>query len=229
MARRFGDQLLDDLNYGSDASIDGFAQKTVLAHVNLAANMEANDNFQVLGKLGGAIQWSFLVTRALVGEANAHLRFQQDFDGLNNGDWDTADNSFTLGLHQVGCVYDRGSNANDPTFYIDGDTVATVELLPPLGNSVSDAEQDARSGPTNVQSDLGCLVYVDTLLSAAAVNRHRWWGMAPGGPSTMEVWHPFYTDSLVNKGTAVANAVATGTEVVSMVKPMRPGCGGGGI
>jgi hypothetical protein len=224
MARSIDNGAGDSIDYGSDASIDDFILKSfcMWQQIDLVVNTENSS-----GKFSGANDWSVDSARALAAEANAHLRFRQDFTTVD-GDWAQANNSLTLGVDQaVALTYDRGATANNPSSWVNGTSVAMASVVVPVGASNGDAANSLSMGPDGgVQvRTVGWFVYNNTTLTAADANRHRWHGMAPGGPSTMDVWHPFVTDSTVNKGTATADAALTGTTMVSIPKVSRPGCG----
>jgi hypothetical protein len=218
MARSFTSG--DSITLGSDASIDDYTTKNIFAWVQ-SAPAAGNSGVQV-SKLTG---WGFFTTRALALEANNHLLLQQDFS-TSDGAWVTANNTITQSVDTaVGVVYNRSAAGNTPTFYVNGATSSTTTSSVPIGSSVADAAGSLDLSSSVQDWVIGHLIYDDVAFTAADANRHKWWGMAPGGPSTVSVYHPMWTDHTTNKGTATADLSLTGTAVVSMPKVMRPGCG----
>lgn len=229
MARNF-DGADDWIDFGSDASIDAFSSKTFAAWV-----IKDDDAVERIGGKEEAgvtpTGWTLQHNRTAA-VSTGHLTFRQDFTGTD-GLWSSPNNGVPFGtLHEVGVTYDRGSTANDPVFYVDGVSVAVTETTPPTLNSEPDSAHVLRIGAAGDGSGdfdgrMMAFVYDNTLFTAAAMNRHRWWGMGPGGHSTMKVWHPLWSDSLANKGTATADGTANGTNMASIAKLLRaPALGG---
>lgn len=155
-----------------------------------------------------------------------HMGITRDFSS-SLGAWSggTAINAST---HHFVVSHD-GNVANDPRIVVDGVAETVTEDVAPSGTLDADAANnliagESSSGTNDLDGAIMCLTIYSGILSAAEENRHRWWGCAPGGPSTMLVWHPFYTEALVNKGTGTATGVATNTTVVNLPVPtVRPG------
>jgi len=122
-----------------------------------------------------------------------------------------------------------------PVIYVNGVSQTVAVNTAPAGTQSSDAAGTLAAGETTTglndyDGRLAFWCYDSTLWDAAKVNRHYWWGCAPGGPSTVKVWHPFWTSDLGNRGTAVADGTATGTSMASLPRVERMwgsmmGCG----
>lgn len=143
---------------------------------------------------------------------------------------------FTAGvLRHVVVTYNGAATGNDPVCFINKVSQTITEDVAPSGTLSADAAQqltlgETSSGGNDLDGLLGFYCYDNQVWDAAMVNRHFWWGVAPGGPSTVKVWHPFWTSETNNKGTATANASLTGTTMVSIPKVERMwasmmGCG----
>lgn len=151
------------------------------------------------------------------------------------GQWITGDISLNV-WHHLAVIYDQGATTNDPTVYVDGQTVSVTESATPVGTKPTGGDSMKIGIATNGGAPCECTIGnhtfdVGTLWTAAEVNRHMWWGMAPGGPSTMESWYPFWTDDLKQKGTAGGDLTASGPTMASMPKVQRPSsaCMGFGV
>ena len=195
-------------NLGSDVSIDDYSQKSVLGHyrTQIGTNqthdiVEKSDNNAVTPT---GFQKSLV--RALAGEANCHVLYTQNFS-LTDGTWVTANNSVARLVPQhIAVVYDRGGTGNDPDIYIEGTLQAETETGTPTGAAnIADDAENLDLVTSSPDEYVAFLCIDQTLYTAADVNRHRWWGVAPGGPSTVDIWHPFLSSSnTLNKGTATA-------------------------
>lgn len=206
MARDFNGTN-EKIDFGSDASIDGFTtltyamwiQRDVTTVFHVLAHKEEDNT--------GGSRFNSTHTN--------FLSFVQQFDGASDGSWVTSADTVGTGVRHVAVTYDRGATTNDPTFYIDGVSQSITEEATPVGTSVSDAANSLVLGEVRGALDYdgrqGWLVYHDAILTATEINRHRWWGCAPGGPSTVKVWQPMWTTDLTNKGTSTATGTATGT------------------
>lgn len=232
MARHF-DGTNDNLSMGSDASIDDFTAKSMLmwaypssGGVNMDDDLLSKSNGVVLNPTG----WQFGVATVNPTNNSGNLRFTQDFS-TTDGTWVTANNTAnteTEGGTHYASTYNRSATDNDPVIYVNGSSLALTETGTPLGSSNGDAAQNLKAGEddggnNDYSGDMGFLVYDNTIMTAADVNRHRWWGCAPGGPSTVDVWLPMWTDDLKNKGTAgsAADATATGTSMSVYIESLQ--------
>lgn len=206
MGRDF-DGTNDRLDFGSDASIDDYPAMTMCAWVR--PDSAATDDL-ILGKPGAAAGGPNFYC------GNTRLRFYRPH-ATTDGDWNSGAGSLPTGaLRHVAVTYDRGSVANDPIFYVDGVAQVTTEVAAPVGAVDADAASvlfsgEAGGGFNDLNGLLAHLVYHDAVLSAAEINRARFWGSPRGGPSTVKMWHPLWTNDLANRGTAVAPGAATGT------------------
>lgn len=202
-----------EINFGSDASIDGNNPKGVLVWVNhtiAAGNVGQLVRKDTVGIGPAGTGWTVAIERAAALDTG-HVEFRQEFD-TTDGIWDTPDNSLPNGaLRAVAVGYNHGATGNDPDIHINATLEAEAETGVPTGAAVSDAANDLRLGSTGAvpgaSGTFGFFVYDNTHFTAAQANRHRWWGY-PGGP--VDVWHPLWTESLTNKGTATANGTLSG-------------------
>lgn len=218
MARDF-DGANDQLNLGSNASVDGFTQMSVAAWVQ--RDVDAQQCFAAKDR--GTIGW--LLTFSGSGGGSV-LDLTRMFSGTD-GEWKGGSIPINE-LHHVAIVYDGGATGNAPTIYVDGASVSVTTVTSPTGTADSDAAQSLFVGETGAGTfDYDGAVqnfsYVSGLWTADQVNRAKWWGR-PGGAQA--VYHPMFTTKLANEGTATADATATGTAVRSLPRVVRPGCGG---
>lgn len=188
------------ITMGSDASVDAFNPKSGFLYTNASPSAGAA-GFQFTKTTG----WTFVHTRAVALETAGHLTLQTDWSTID-GTWVTANNTVPSNSDvQVGYTYNNASTANDPVLYINGASSAISETSVPTGSAVSDAAATLDFLASTTDTVIGFLVYDDVAFTAADANRHRWWGCAPGGPSTVSVWHPMWTTESANKGTAIAD------------------------
>jgi len=210
MARDFNGSN-ERINFAEDAALDDLAPRTLSAWTRCdtatQTTIVSKGTFAASGTGSG---WQF--------ENNGAV---PTFD-LKVG-FDSSRGRFEMGSEAVGqllhvvCVYDHSSDANNPTFYVNGTSVSVTEPLTPAGSYNGDSGADVifgerPSGSGDFNGLLGHVVIDSAAWDAAAVNRARWWGCSPGGPSTVEFWVPLWTSDLSNKGTATAaDGTATGT------------------
>lgn len=226
MGRDF-DGVDDNVSYGSDASIDAFTAKTVMFWI--VPNTGASNIDAVVAKGPGGYfdTWSVNVDD---NGGSDRIRLAQDF-ATTDGDWASPGGSITdNGIFAVTVTHDGTTSA--PTIYINGASQSITTITAPAGAMNSDAAGNLRAGTTGdgtggpYTGKIGHLVYHNAVLSAADANRHRWWGCAPGGPSTVKVWQPMWTSDLSNRGTATANGTATGTTMDNASLPRVERCWG---
>ena len=221
MARDF-DGADDQISFGSDASIDDFAQKTISFYLRADGTGSLYD--LILGK--GSASWGLAWNTFTTPDA---IDFYQAWSGANDAQWQTLGGEYVAGqIKHVAVVWDNSLDTNTPTIYIAGVAV-TVTLT---GTTLAPADSDAANslvmgqdagGGSDLDGAVQHFAYANALWTAEQVNRARWWGR-PGG--ALAVYHPFVTDKLANEGTATANGTATGTTVASLVTPVqRPGMG----
>ncbi len=128
----------------------------------------------------------------------------------------------------IGWTYDGSSLAAGALIYVDGVSQAKTDIADTLSATILNdvpAQLGARNGAAApaffLDGKIGFVVVAAGVLTAADVNRHRWWGCAPGGPSTMRSWHPLWTDSLIDKGTAGGDGTASGTAMFALPRVER--------
>ena len=217
MARDF-DGTNDNVDFASDASIDGFTSQTIAFW---AQNDAGNNVFDVWANkwTDDVTNTGWRVTRNSFNTPDS-IQFLRNFIGSiaewYGGDWGT-------GLTHIVITYDNTSTANDPIIYQDGSIVSLTEVTAPVGTANSDASStlrigEAGDGSADADGRIMAFCYDNAIWSAAQVNRARWWGTPGGG---VEVYHPMWISDLTNKGTATANGTATGTTVASLPRVER--------
>lgn len=224
MARDF-DGTDDKLSLGSDASIDAFVSRTVAMWLRLDS---ASSYAMLSAKDGPATISGFALARNF---GATTLTITQTWDGnATEARWNVDTDPGTT-LRHVVITYNNSSATNDPAAWIDGASSGVTESVAPGTTADSDAAKnlvlgEGEDGGGDLDGLIGFYCYDNTVWDSATVNRHRWWGCAPGGPSSVKVWHPFWSASLTNKGTATANATATGTTVNNAGVPRVERCWG---
>jgi hypothetical protein len=218
MARDF-DGTNDNISFGSDASIDGFTSKFFLMWIEKDVT---DAEYQLIAKDRTNSAWGV----RLMANANSNVvRLNQQFSGTD-GAWSSTD-PVTTGLTHIAMSYNGSATTNDPDFYINGVFQTTTELSTPTGTIDTDAAVNLLVGESGVgtidfNGAIQNMIYGSGTLTAAQVNRHRWWGRIGGATA---VQHPLLTTKLTNEGTATANGTATGTAMRSLPRTVRPGCG----
>lgn len=220
MARAFNGTN-QNINYGSDASIDAFTTKTISMWINRSAAASA----AVLVKDRLNTGWVFRIR-----SATDVLSYFDDFS-TTDANWET-NAAVGTGMLHIGMTYDNSSVSNNVVFYINGVVAPSANTIAPVGTVVSDAAQSMISGETGAgtldyNGDMGWIIYHDTIWTAAQINMARWWGTPFQG---VKVYHPLVTTSLINKGTATANGTATGATMSNIPRVERNwgmlmGCG----
>lgn len=128
------------ISFGSASILDNIFDGggTAMAWIRLSTWGE-NSRGRIWNKASGtqpAGGWAFW-TSSLYN----YLAFAHDF-GTTYGAWGTATNSIVLNtIYHVAVTYDNGSTANNPTMYINGQSVSVVEDSTPSGTRISDATQ----------------------------------------------------------------------------------------
>lgn len=223
MARSFNGSG-DDIDLGSDASIDDFTQRTIALWIRADAGA---DNFDVfVSKNPASAGWR--ASWQTFGGVSA-FQFAQRWDAL--AEWKGTDTLSAGVWRHLAIVYDGSSASNDPIMYVDGTSVALTETTAPVGTHVGDGGAalklgELANGTNGFAGAIAHFVYDNTLWTAAEVNRHRWTGRGRGSSSAVIL--PMWTDKLTNEGSAgaAANGTATGTTVVAAAIPVvRPGMG----
>jgi hypothetical protein len=205
------------ISFGSDASIDGYASKTIAFHIYHSLSGASNTRV-IVAKSNGMLTPNGWIVNVVQGTGNSgRIEFIQDWS-LTDGQWQTPTSSLSSNqTHSVAIVYSSSATGNDPTIYIDGVSQTLTEVTSPSGSVGSDAAQNLILGTTDAGTNLlgghiEHFTYDNTLWTAAQVNRHHWYGR-PGG--AVQVYHPLWTETLTNKGTATADGTNSGTTVVN--------------
>lgn len=149
--------------------------------------------------------------------------------------WDSDDRA-TGTWHSCAATIDRSTlSTGTPDMWVNGSSV-TPTRSETGGSTALTGDDTVRlgenaSGGADLNARIGPFAIIGSAIVAADANRFHWWGAAPGGPSTMEVWLPLWTDNLRNKGVGGDIAyTATGTTMTAMPKIERcwastMGCG----
>lgn len=220
MARNF-DGTNDNVDFGSDASIGNFTAFTVIGWVDVQTPASNSDFWT--SKNGGT-----------------ELGWQTSFNTFGNicdfyRVFSTTPGAWTwvkpaTGVHHIAITYDGGSTSNSPVAIIDGTSQSVTTSTTPVGTLGNDSSHPLRlgenaSGGQDFQGKVGWYSYHNAVLSAADINRARWWGRPIGG---LKVYHPLVTDKLANEGSATADGTATGSAMTFLAAPVvRPGSGMG--
>ena len=136
----------DDVNHGSDASIDDIfaGGATVSAWINPSSWGE-NGYGRILDKSGATLPGTGWALELASGTQS--LLFQQGFSGGVTS-WQSATGSIQLDTWQhVSVTYDSSDPGNVPTFYINGIEVGkSIDGTTPTGTALSDAGLDLHVG-----------------------------------------------------------------------------------
>lgn len=224
MARNF-DGTNDNIDFGSNANIDNFFAVTPFTGtMSFWIKRGATGFHYTLNKRTDSTNTGH--SAAFRGAGGLHT-FEFDHAWSTGARWETtATFNDIVNFFHLAVSYDGSSTANDPVFYINGATNATVDITAPTGTISADAGEPLRVGESSdgagdLNAVFGWLCYDNLIWTAAEVNRARWWGRPGGGVS---VCHPLVTTKLANEGDATADGTATGTTSVGMAVPVvRPG------
>lgn len=213
MARDF-DGANDDITFGSDASIDGFTNKTIAFWLRWDGT-GVNDVFVAKANSTGTTGW------AVISDAGTNTVLYFIDMTTTNGTWHGSTAVNDAAWHHIVVVHDGATGT--PVMYVDGNTETITTVSTPVGTAVGDAGENLQLGEiggTGFDFDgaVGWLCYDNSQWTAAQANRHRWWGCSGGG---IDVVQPMITTDLTNKGTATANGTATGTTMTSSPKVER--------
>jgi hypothetical protein len=137
-------------NQWVDIVADGFAydldRKTVTAWIKPRTTGYTGfaEIFTVINTNNAIGGWQFLLCDDDATECPSTpntLYFYQYFDG-DNGGWYASANAIKLNeWNHVAVTYDRTSTSNDPTFYVNGQIVATNESATPTGSAAQTVGQ----------------------------------------------------------------------------------------
>lgn len=212
----------ENINFGSDASVDGdgsttFVNKTIAFWYRKDSGGASTHT--LFGKASNTA-WQFAA-------GSSTFFFAHGFSTAN-GVWTSATATSIGALVHIVVTYNNSSVSNDPDLFFNGALDTETETTTPVGTTTGDAANDLKCGENTGGGNDMCgailaLCYDDTIWTSAQRNRHRWWGRTGG---SVKVRHPFLTSKLINEGTATATGTATGTTVGSLPRVMRPGCGG---
>lgn len=140
------DGATDYVIWGSAASLDDVAVKTMMAWINFDTFGEASFG-RILDKAGAVSTsgWVFFVKNA--GAGNLSCISFSSTRSIAGGQWTSPASSVGVGAwFHVVAIYDNGSTANDAAFFINGASSASSELTAPVGTNTSDAANDLWMG-----------------------------------------------------------------------------------
>lgn len=222
-AGRDFDGTNDEIEFGSDTSIDNFSSRVICAWVRI----------DTTGTTVALVTKGAATAEIMLSSGTNLLRYASDW--TTDGNW-IGTTTITGSDPKFLCIsYSNTATTNDPQLFVNCNSEALTTDTNPTGTWTADAASNLQIGETNADSadfdgNITALIYKSGGINAAQCNRHMWWGRGQGD---LEVYHPFFTTKLSNEGTATANGTATGTTVVSVpaVKIVRPGAGmlNGGI
>lgn len=137
----------DYINFGSGATLDDIAQKTVEATINFDDFGEADSGRIVQKANVNADGWQFLIQG---GVGMNRLYYGQDWNGGTFAHWWTdADTLAASTQYVVAVTYDKGSTDNNPLMYIDGVSKSVTENVSPVGTADSDSANSLWAGARN--------------------------------------------------------------------------------
>lgn len=217
----------DQIDFGSDASIDN----TIVAVAAWARHqIPAGSTHMLITKSDGQLTPTGFMVKVARAADTGHIEFQRGA-AVTPGTWVTANNTFPVSeAHHVAVSAVNGTAA--PNIYIDGVLMALTNTIVQAGAYSSDANEQLIIGSNTgasgfLDGHIGHLVCDNVAWTAADVNRARWWGVAPSGSgSAVLVYHPLWTESLTNKGTATANGTLSASitrDNASLPRVQRPG------
>ncbi len=136
----------DYIDCGSDNSLDDINTKTIEAIIYMDTFGELNSG-RIVQKANANIDgWNLIVQ----GDLYNRLYFAQDWSNGTFASWRT--NTSTLAVstwYGVVITYDKGSTANNPLMYIDGNSGNVTEFVAPAGTCDSDAANSMWIGARN--------------------------------------------------------------------------------
>jgi hypothetical protein len=142
---------------------------------------------------------------------------------VTNGVW-RATNDITNARHHIAFVYDRSSSSNVPTMYVDAASIAVTTTTAASGTAVTGDDTlklgENAGGTEDLTGVLSHVVVSALAMTAAQVNRAKWWGRPQGG---LESYLPLVTAKLVDDGASGETLTDTSTTLVALVAPaVRP-------
>lgn len=158
---------------------------------------------------------------------SAGLKFSYRVQASTAHWWNTQDDYDAGVWHSFVVSYDASNLAIDPDMYVDNVGVNTTKVE---GNGTrTTGDNRVKIGENSVNaSDLtgqvAAVAVVSRTLDPGEVNRFHWWGASPGGPSTMLVWLPMWTDKLANSGSASTTFAASASAPTMTTLPKIERC-----
>lgn len=146
MSLDFDDQTTI-VSVGSPAALDNAFDNGGTLSFWMRPNSFGENNFgRIYDKNNNTgVGWSTLLDGSAVPASNT-LRFQQFFT-VADGDWNTGDDSITLGVWTHAAItYNNGAASNDPSMYLNAVSQTVVEIDTPSGTRVSDSGQALNIG-----------------------------------------------------------------------------------
>lgn len=141
--------------------------------------------------------------------------------------WNTQDDYAANVWHSYVVSYDASNVTVDPDMYVDN---ASVNVIKVEGNGSRTTGDDRvkigenNSGGSDLTGQIGAVAIVSRRVDSGEVNRFHWWGASPGGPSTMLVWLPMWTDKLANSGSASTTFAASASAPTMTTIPKIERC-----
>ena len=136
---------------GTDDFISGGSSATIDNSFNTSASISfwlrtdtspgGGASFRLAGKADVS---GLLFLLSDFGASSISIRFRQS-RATTPGDWRASNLSTGVWRH-IAITYDGGSTANDPTFYINGSSVATIEVGAPAGAISDDSASNFNIG-----------------------------------------------------------------------------------
>lgn len=215
------DGVDDYIGFGNGSAFNSLTTKSCTAWVNSTVTASQ----QIFGKYNPTVipnsgwQWLRNIT-------TNRLRLTQAWT-TGDGAW-AADSVFTNNVRvHVAFTYDQSNAANDPTFYSNSASLSLALNSNGTGTAGDDSAQEMRCGAANNAGGdftgfMAHISYTDTILSAADVNRARWWGRPHGG---VLFYQPMLSSKLDNEGTGgSATGTVNGAVAAAFATPVfRPG------
>lgn len=223
MARQFdgtNDRLQSPADSVANIANDGL---TLCSWVYVSGTQVDQDLLLSTGSATNNIRRTiYAVAPAVSGVRYSHRQQTNSTSAL----WETPDQ--TAGVwHSVVVSRDRSQALSvAPSMWVDGQSVTPTVATSGSGTQQAGDDNvflgENGTGANDFTGSLGPAALIDGTSAGAAANRFHWWGCAPGGPSTMAMWLPLWTDDLRNKGTGGDHAyTATGTTMTAMPKVER--------
>jgi hypothetical protein len=216
MARNF-DGTNDSVNFGSDASVDAFANISFSFWIRRRGGL---GNAQItLTKSQTTASWGLTFNTA------NKLEFARGMTGTA-GKWigSTVLNSTSDWVH-IGVSYNNAV-ASDPIFYVNGVAESMTETQTPSGSAQSDAANnllfgESSGGVQDLNADVQDVCFDNTIWTPQMFVIAMHWG-AP--KRNIKMWQRFLAADLSNKGTATAAGTATGSTLSTAQCPKVERC-----